>query len=64
MPGSQNGFDNSGRRTSNPFWLDTTETVNVTTYVTNYVLAKYGTNKQVDSIEMVNDIIIKCTGLD
>ncbi|EGV64656.1 glycoside hydrolase [Yamadazyma tenuis ATCC 10573] len=42
MPGSQNGFDNSGQRTTNPIWLETPETVELSTQVLDYVMQKYG----------------------
>lgn len=64
MPGSQNGFDNSGRRTNNPFWLDTPQSVNLTNYVTDYVYQKYGHMDQVDSIEMVNEPFVYRIGAD
>lgn len=69
MPGSQNGFDNSGLRTDNPDWLETETNMNATFEVLNYVLNKYTLpnstltignetiylNQTIDSIEVVNE---------
>ncbi|CUM68000.1 uncharacterized protein PRCAT00005714001 [Priceomyces carsonii] len=55
MPGSQNGFDNSGLRTTNPNWLEVDKNMAVTYKVVDYILEKYGNHPAVDSIEMVNE---------
>ena len=55
LPGSQNGFDNSGLRTDTPQWLSTVENLNLTYKVVDYVLNKYGNMSTVHSIQVVNE---------
>lgn len=55
LPGSQNGFDNSGFRTDSPQWLNTIENTNLTYKVVDYVLDKYGNMTGVHSIQVVNE---------
>ncbi|ODV65429.1 hypothetical protein HYPBUDRAFT_150080 [Hyphopichia burtonii NRRL Y-1933] len=42
VPGSQNGFDNSGLRTPVPGWFNNTENVDVSKKVLHHLFAKYG----------------------
>ncbi|KAK6887439.1 Glucan 1,3-beta-glucosidase 1 [Candida tropicalis] len=55
MPGSQNGFDNSGHSTATPSWLEVPENMELTYEVVNYVLDKYGNHSTVHSIQLVNE---------
>lgn len=55
MPGSQNGFDNSGLSTATPTWLEIPENMDLTYKVVNYVLDKYGNQPTVHSIQLVNE---------
>lgn len=57
MPGSQNGFDNSGKRTD-PTWLNGGENMELTYDVMDYFFNKYGGEEYeeiVTSIEVVNE---------
>lgn len=57
MPGSQNGFDNSGKRTE-PTWLDEKENMDLTYEVVEYFFKKYGGEEYEDivtSLEVVNE---------
>ncbi|CAK9438278.1 uncharacterized protein LODBEIA_P25080 [Lodderomyces beijingensis] len=55
MPGSQNGFDNSGLRTEHPGWFDKEENMVLTYRVVEYVVDKYGNHPAVHSINLVNE---------
>lgn len=55
MPGSQNGFDNSGLTTANPQWLDVEENYMLSKTVINYIFDKYGKNPVIHSIQVVNE---------
>lgn len=52
-PGSQNGYDNSGQRTSNPIWGVTPE--NITRTVDTLAFLAKNVNGMVDVIELVNE---------
>lgn len=57
VPGSQNGFDNSGKR-GNVTWQATKENINLTIEVLDYIFSKYGGNEYSDTvigIEIVNE---------
>jgi glucan 1,3-beta-glucosidase len=51
--GSQNGYDNSGQRTSNPVWGDTPEYVAHTLDVIRFIASKVG--GMVDVIQLLNE---------
>ncbi|KIY44033.1 glycoside hydrolase [Fistulina hepatica ATCC 64428] len=53
-PGSQNGYDNSGQRTSSPQWALDTVNVNRTLDVLRYVVENAG--GLIDVIELLNEI--------
>ncbi|CCE78540.1 Piso0_001166 [Millerozyma farinosa CBS 7064] len=58
MPGSQNGFDNSGLRTNEPKWLEVEAYMNLTYKVLDYFVEKYCTNEfkeTVKGIQVVNE---------
>ncbi|KAK6464067.1 glycoside hydrolase superfamily [Scheffersomyces coipomensis] len=60
MPGSQNGFDNSGLRTSDPSWLKYKQNLNLSYTILKYIFTKYGSpnsiyNSVINSIEVVNE---------
>lgn len=58
MPGSQNGFDNSGLRTNEPRWLEEEANMNLTYKVLDYFIAKYCGNdykRTVKGIQVVNE---------
>ncbi|EMG50576.1 hypothetical protein G210_2149 [Candida maltosa Xu316] len=55
MPGSQNGFDNSGKTTTAPTWLEDGLNMELTYRVVDYVLNKYGNHSTVHSIQLVNE---------
>lgn len=55
MPGSQNGFDNSGLTTQDPQWVDNDENFELGKVVINYIFDKYGKDPTVHSIEVVNE---------
>ncbi|KAK6454506.1 glycoside hydrolase superfamily [Scheffersomyces xylosifermentans] len=58
MPGSQNGFDNSGQRIQTPEWLQFDYNMQLTYKVVDYVLTKYGSqsfNDVITDIEIVNE---------
>lgn len=61
MPGSQNGFDNSGKRTDNPMWLEESKNINLSLSVLDYVMDKY---KDVHSINVVNEPFAPIIGMD
>ncbi|KAH3672685.1 hypothetical protein WICMUC_004203 [Wickerhamomyces mucosus] len=57
LPGSQNGFDNSGQR-GNVSWFDNEENLNITFKTLNYIFAKYGGGNYTDviiGIEIANE---------
>ncbi|KAG7192653.1 uncharacterized protein KQ657_001433 [Scheffersomyces spartinae] len=58
MPGSQNGFDNSGQRTSPPLWLQNDDSFQISVNVLRFVFAKYSLQpfrETIHSIEVVNE---------
>lgn len=58
MPGSQNGFDNSGKRALPPTWLEDKEGMDLTYKIVDYFFKKYGSEELEDvvtSIEIVNE---------
>lgn len=63
VPGSQNGFDNSGNRTIYPGFFNSTAYVNLTLDILEYVFDKYGLGGEIDaqypgtviSIEVLNE---------
>ncbi|KAI5969421.1 hypothetical protein CANMA_001488 [Candida margitis] len=55
LPGSQNGFDNSGFRTDKPQWLENKENMNLAYKVVDYILNKYGNMPIIHSIQVVNE---------
>jgi glucan 1,3-beta-glucosidase len=52
-PGSQNGYDNSGQRTTNPVWA--TNLANVTRTIDTLRFIVQNTNGMVDVIELLNE---------
>ena len=52
-PGSQNGYDNSGERTSNPIWGVTP--FNITRTIDTLAFLAKNVNGMVDIIELVNE---------
>ncbi|KAK6203105.1 glycoside hydrolase superfamily [Scheffersomyces amazonensis] len=58
MPGSQNGFDNSGLRTNNPAWLKVPENLQLSYQILDYIFKTYGGpqySSVINSIEVVNE---------
>ena len=55
LPGSQNGFDNSGLYTETPTWLENEINMNLTYRLVDYILNKYGNNSIIHSIQLVNE---------
>ena len=53
LPGSQNGYDNSGQRTSNPTWASNATNVAVTLDVLKFVVRHVG--GMIDVIELLNE---------
>ena len=53
-PGSQNGYDNSGRRTGSPQWALNATDVNATLAVIQVLASELGPN--VDAIELLNEV--------
>lgn len=53
-PGSQNGYDNSGQRTSSPQWALNSANVNATLAVIQVLASVLGPN--VDAIELLNEV--------
>ena len=53
-PGSQNGYDNSGRRTDSPRWALNATDVNATLAVIQVLASELGPN--VDAIELLNEV--------
>ncbi|KAI0250270.1 glycoside hydrolase [Lactifluus subvellereus] len=54
VPGSQNGFDNSGQRTNAPQWALNTANVDASLAVIQVIATELG--PQVDAIELLNEI--------
>ena len=52
-PGSQNGYDNSGQRTSNPVWAQNPANISRTLDVLSYIRSQIG--GIVDIIELLNE---------
>lgn len=55
LPGSQNGFDNSGLYTETPTWLENELNMNLTYRLVDYILNKYGNHTTIHSIQLVNE---------
>lgn len=62
VPGSQNGFDNSGLRLDVPSWFNKTENIDLTQSVLHYLFEKYGGaemnekyNNTILGVEVVNE---------
>lgn len=53
--GSQNGYDNSGQRTSDPLWGVTPQNVSRTLDLLGYLAADVGSSGMVDGIELLNE---------
>ncbi|EGW33121.1 uncharacterized protein SPAPADRAFT_136644 [Spathaspora passalidarum NRRL Y-27907] len=55
LPGSQNGFDNSGLTATSPKWLEDDANIDLTHRVVDYIFTKYGNNTNVHSIQVANE---------
>ncbi|RLV95768.1 Glucan 13-beta-glucosidase [Spathaspora sp. JA1] len=55
LPGSQNGFDNSGLTTPSPQWLSQDFNIELSHKIIEYIFTKYGSNPTIHSIQVVNE---------
>lgn len=67
MPGSQNGFDNSGKASGFPEWLEVEKNIELTYEIIELFLEEYGSRRYEDvihSVEFVNEPFANALDMD